>query len=139
MVSAGAGKFEAQSFISPNFFSEKQVNYDKDYNLGIGTRSSNWHTRPNETSALLELSVFHESSTAPETSVFNKKSILPETSSLQKSSVSHKTSIAEETSIFLDLSVFHETDATPKLTVGSIFLTLQRPIPISAIGRHSFR
>ena len=37
MVSAGAGKFEAQLFTSPNFFSEDQVNHDKNYNLGIGT------------------------------------------------------------------------------------------------------
>ena len=124
MVSVGAGKFEAQSFTSPNFFSEDQANHDKDYNLGMGARSSNCHARPNKTSALLELSVFHETRTAQETSVFNEKSVVPETSSLQESSDSHETSFAAETSVFTDSSVSHETDAAPKSNVGFTFLTL---------------
>ena len=50
-VSAGAGEFEARSFTSPKSFFQNQVDHGKDYNLGMGARSSNWRARPLGTSA----------------------------------------------------------------------------------------
>jgi len=62
VVSAGAGEFEARSFTSPKSFFQNQVDHGKDYNLGMGTRSSNWRARLNETRALPETSFFDEKS-----------------------------------------------------------------------------
>jgi len=76
VVSAGAGEFEAQSFTSPNSFFQNQVNHGKDYNLGMGARSSNWRARLNE------MSVFDEKKAALETSFFNEKNTAPELMSL---------------------------------------------------------
>jgi len=45
VVSAGAGEFEARSFTSPKSFFQNQVDHGKDYNLGMGARSSNWRAR----------------------------------------------------------------------------------------------
>jgi len=80
VVSAGAGEFEARSFTSPKSFFQNQVDHGKDYNLGMGARSSNWRARLNETSSLPETSVFDEKSAAPETSFFDEKNAAPETS-----------------------------------------------------------
>jgi len=45
VVSAGTGEFEARSFTSPKSFFQNQVDHGKDYNLGMGARSSNWRAR----------------------------------------------------------------------------------------------
>ena len=128
VVSVEAGRFKAWSFTSPKSFFQIQVNYGKDYNLGMGTQSSNWYARPNEMSVLSGSSIFHETSAAPEMSVFHEKST------------------ALETSVFSDLSIFHETSATLKTSTGSTFPALGGPtfpmtehlIQISAIGGHPF-
>jgi transposase InsO family protein len=109
VVSAGAGEFEARSFTSPNSFFQNQVDHGKDYNLGMGVRSSNWRTRPNETS------ICDEKSTTPETSIFNQKSSAP------------------ETHVFSDSVTFDGTSP------GLRFPTPERPMQISAIGGHPFR
>ena len=62
VVCAGAGEFEARSFTSPNSSFQNQVNHGKDYNLGMGTRSSNWRARPNETSVFLDSSILNRTS-----------------------------------------------------------------------------
>jgi transposase InsO family protein len=109
VVSAGAGEFEARSFTSPNSFFQNQVDHGKDYNLGMGVRSSNWRTRPNE------MSICDKKSTTPETSIFNQKSSVP------------------ETHVFSDSVTFDGTSP------GLRFPTPERPMQISAIGGHPFR
>jgi len=114
-VSAGAGEFGAQSFTSPKSPFQSQVDNHKDNNLsarppGIGARSSNWRTKPNETS------LFNEKSATPETSFFDEKSDTPET------------------------SVFDEKSATPETGfLNGKSAAPERPIEISAIGGQPFR
>ena len=169
VVSTGAGKFEARSFTSPNSFFQNQANHGKNYNLGMGARSSNWRARPNETcvfnekSAVLETRIFNEKSAALETSFFNEKSAVPETSIFDVNSTAPETyffnerctasetsffkekSAAPETSIFdekstePETSFFNQKSAAPKSSDRSTFATTERPIQLPAIGGHPFR
>jgi len=109
VVSTGAGEFEARSFTSPNSFFQNQVNHGKDYNFGMGVRSSNWHARPNETS------VFDEKNAVPETSFYNEKSAAPELSSLfDKKSTMPETILFDEKSTTPETSFFNEKSAAPE-------------------------
>ena len=117
-VSVGASEFEVRSFSSPKSFFQNQVDYGKDYNLGMGARSSNWRTRPLEMSAFPESSMFHEMG---EMSGFKELGALPQTST-------------ELTFPTPDGSTFRTLDQST--LEGS---TTKRPIKISAISGHPFR
>ena len=66
-VSVGAGEFVARVFTSPKSFFQNQADHGKDYNVGMGARSLNWHARRNENCAAPETSFFDENAAAPET------------------------------------------------------------------------